>query len=630
MKIRAKLQVGTLIAVIASLVVLALLLWSLSRVRLQQDDISLYHQLVTDAFALNVLTDTYHDDPSPTTFSQWQSVYGSLTSRLGRVQIRGPLEKSYLAVFRRSHAQVKVLFSELASGLDPDGYQIAGDAREALRTQLAVQLRRMVTGATRLEEASQARIETSQWNTGLLVILSLVIMALAVGTTSYIVSRSVGKAIVSLSEGTRVIAAGELEHRVPVVGRDEIGQLSRSFNEMTERLKATHASLAGEIAERARMEENLRLAGAYNRSLIEASLDPLVTIDVRGKITDVNAATERATGFPRGELIGTDFSDYFTEPAKAREAYQLAFRECSVQDYPLDIRRRDGQVTPVLYNASVYRDEQGKVIGVFAAARDVTQLKRAEEELKVYTTKLEWSNRELQDFAFVASHDLQEPLRKIQAFSDRLRVKFGERLDEKGKDYLERMHSAAWRMQDLIQALLNLSRVTTKAEPFSLVDLNRLIGTVMNDLEARIEQTGALVEVADLPSLEADPNQMRQLFQNLIGNALKFHGKKKPHIRISADHPDSPAGMPPEGTPWHRILVEDNGIGFDEKYLDRLFTPFQRLHDRQAYEGTGMGLAICRKIMERHGGTITARSTPGKGTTFIVTLPSGQSKGGKA
>ena len=240
-------------------------------------------------------------------------------------------------------------------------------------------------------------------------------------------------------------------------------------------------------------------------------------------------------------------------------------------------------------------------------------------ELDEANTELERSNRELQDFAFVASHDLQEPLRKIQAFGDRLKTKHGPALNEEARDYLERMQNAARRMHTLINDLLAYSRVTTNAKPFIETDLGMIARDVLGDLEARVQQTGGRVELSELPTIQADPLQMRQLFQNLIGNALKFHrNDANPIIKVSGDTgPHSKTG--PNGR--CRITVEDNGIGFDEKYLDRIFTPFQRLHGRGEYEGTGIGLAVCRKIVERHGGTLTAISRPGEGATFVVTLP---------
>ncbi len=238
--------------------------------------------------------------------------------------------------------------------------------------------------------------------------------------------------------------------------------------------------------------------------------------------------------------------------------------------------------------------------------------KQAEEQLRLFNEKLQQSNRELQDFAYVASHDLQEPLRKVQAFADRLSTKYGDALEGSGLDYLERMRGAAERMQKLIQDLLTFSRVATKTQPFVSVNLDTVAREVLSDLEIAVEQSGATVELENLPLLDADPLQMRQLMQNLIGNALKFRRRDvAPLIKISAQTNDN----------FYRITVKDNGIGFDEKYLDRIFTVFQRLHGRAEYEGSGVGLAVCRKIAERHNGGITAQSVAGEGAVFIVSLP---------
>jgi len=250
--------------------------------------------------------------------------------------------------------------------------------------------------------------------------------------------------------------------------------------------------------------------------------------------------------------------------------------------------------------------------------REIAERRRAEELMSAFAAKLEESNRELQDFASVASHDLQEPLRKIQAFGDRLQARCAGALDEQGRDYLARMQNASGRMRALIDDLLTFSRVQTKGMPFLPVDLNSVARDVKIDLETRIQQTGGRVELGVLPTVHADPTQMRQLLQNLIGNGLKFHRQGAPPIvRVHAQ-----LGRPPGGdAEVCRLTVEDNGIGFDEKYTDRLFHVFQRLHGRSEYEGTGMGLAICKRIAERHGGTIAARSTPGQGARFIVALP---------
>jgi PAS domain S-box-containing protein len=270
------------------------------------------------------------------------------------------------------------------------------------------------------------------------------------------------------------------------------------------------------------------------------------------------------------------------------------------------------------------RDGSGNIIGSVSVVRDITEAKRMEEELRKSrdqlelrvrerTSELQLKNQELQDFAFVASHDLQEPLRKIQTFGNILVAKCSVSLDQISRDYLNRMQKAAGRMQNLLNSLLSYSRVTTKGAPMKKTELKRSVKEALSNLEILRGEKNAVVGIGDLPTVKADPVQMAQLFQNLIGNALKFHRDgEAPHIRIHAK----------EVGDAYEIYVEDKGIGFDEKYLDKIFLPFQRLHGRSSeYEGVGMGLAICKKIVERHDGKITARSQLGKGSTFVVTLP---------
>jgi light-regulated signal transduction histidine kinase (bacteriophytochrome) len=220
---------------------------------------------------------------------------------------------------------------------------------------------------------------------------------------------------------------------------------------------------------------------------------------------------------------------------------------------------------------------------------------------------------------------LQEPLRKIQAFGDRLKTKCDAVNLQEGRDYLDRMQSAAARMQALINDLLTFSRVISSQQPFVEVDLNTVIKGVLSDLEVRIEQTKAVLQVGVLPGIEADPLQMRQLFQNLISNALKFQpAGQQPVLEIHAEVIKGQFAGTPEEDPYAeqcQITIRDNGIGFEEKYLDKIFAVFQRLHGRNEFEGTGVGLAVCRRITDRHGGVITARSQLGQGATFIVTVP---------
>ncbi|HEX3014291.1 MAG TPA: PAS domain S-box protein [Methanobacterium sp.] len=366
-----------------------------------------------------------------------------------------------------------------------------------------------------------------------------------------------------------------------------------------------------DISERKEMEKELEFAGKYNRSLIEASLDPLVTIGPDGKITDVNKATELVTGYSRNELIGTDFSDYFTEPEKARNSYQEVFRKGLVINYPLEIKHKKGHITPVLYNASVYRDESGDVIGVFAAARDITERKKAEKLLKLKLEELARSNSELEQFAYVSSHDLQEPLRMIGSYLQLLQRRYNGKLDDKADKYIDFAVDGASRMQNLINDLLEFSRVTTRAKEFKFTDCEFVLKQVLSNLEVSIKENGAVISHDHLPTVMADSTQLSQVFQNLISNAIKFRSEKTPEINISAREE--------EGS-WI-FSVADNGIGIDPKHCERIFEVFKRLNKRRDYPGTGIGLSICKKIVERHGGHIWVESELGKGSIFYFTLP---------
>lgn len=248
---------------------------------------------------------------------------------------------------------------------------------------------------------------------------------------------------------------------------------------------------------------------------------------------------------------------------------------------------------------------------------------RVYELLKINMEKLERSSQELEYFAFSASHDMQEPLRKIQTFGDMILGKHAELVDDLGRDYLERMMNSARRMSDQVRGLLNYSRVNTTGKPFTPVDLTGTVREALAGMGQLVIESDAAFEIGDLPTLDADPVQMRLLFQHLIENALKFRSEKKPLIKIYANSVDNAerSGLR-TGTQYYDIFVEDNGIGFDERYLDRIFTLFRRLHGRSTYEGTGMGLPVCRRIVERHNGSITAKSALGQGATFIITLPS--------
>jgi PAS domain S-box-containing protein len=416
---------------------------------------------------------------------------------------------------------------------------------------------------------------------------------------------------------------------VPIIAKDEVLAvlIFLMFESREEDMRlvdfiSVAAAQLGSVIQRKKAEDQRRVASLYARNLIEASLDPLVTISSEGKIMDVNNATEVITGISREHLIGTDFSEYFTEPANARRGYQQVFSNGHVRDFPLSIRNISGNIIDVLYNATVYRDENGQILGVFAAARDISQVKQAEEEIRKLnaqleqrvierTRQLEAANKELEAFSYSVSHDLRAPLRSIDGFSQALLEDYGEVLDMQGKDYLARVRSASQRMSQLIDDMLVLSRVTRREMKRSAVDLSALANMIAAELVKT--QPQRLVEFNIAPGLivNGDAELLRAMLENLLGNAWKFTSKHETaKIELGVTEFDDKLSY----------FVRDDGVGFDMAYASKLFHAFQSLHSQTEFPGTGIGLATVKRIINRHGGSIWAESEAGKGATFYFNL----------
>ncbi len=466
---------------------------------------------------------------------------------------------------------------------------------------------------------------------------AVIVLLLANGVLSYRATRALIDANAGVAHSHEVLA--EIEATLSTVKDAETGQRGYLITGEEIYLEPYRAALAGIDRHIGRLKQ-LMVGNPVQQRWI-ARLDSLITD--RLAILNTGLSLRREQGFEaarqwtlagRGRETMADIRTHIDKMKNEGRGLLLRRIEESRQSgrkalVALAIETVLALFLVVLVSYLTRRDlrERERAARALRAAHD--GLERSVQER---TQELERSNRELQDFAFIASHDLQEPLRKIQAFGDRLRTKYGEALEVQGRDYLERMQNAARRMHRLINDLLSFSRVASKAQPFVPVALDKVAREVLGDLEARIEESGGHVEVGELPTVEADPLQMRQLLQNLIGNALKFHHPQQPprvQVRgaILAGSESAAEGTSTDGI--CQIAVEDNGIGIDEQYLDKIFTPFQRLHGRGEYEGTGMGLAVCRKIVERHGGSITFTGTPGTGTIFLVTLPLTHHEGGQ-
>jgi PAS domain S-box-containing protein len=376
-----------------------------------------------------------------------------------------------------------------------------------------------------------------------------------------------------------------------------------------------------DISQRKRAEEeHARLV-----AIIEATTDLVGIADAAGKFIYMNEACRQAAGLARHESVSLRLLADLQPAAAAAALTAVAIPhaiEHGTWSGETTFRRGDGEFAASLV-AIAHKSLRGELQYLSLVSRDISERQAQEQRLQEYTAQLERSNRELERFASVASHDLQEPLRKIQAFSGRVKQKLDPNLPDDGKDYLDRIQDAAKRMQNLINDLLMYSRIATAERKYVRVNLATVARQVLADLEFRIEETRGTVDIGALPTIEADPVHMRQLLQNLVANALKFHRPQVPPVvTITADvvRVDGPATEPA----MCRLMVADNGIGIESKYHERIFSIFERLHNRGAYEGTGVGLAVCRKIVEQHNGRIDVCSTPGEGTTFTILLPSAQ------
>jgi chemotaxis family two-component system sensor kinase Cph1 len=368
-----------------------------------------------------------------------------------------------------------------------------------------------------------------------------------------------------------------------------------------------------DISEQKRVEGRLKETSEYLESLIRYANVAIIVWDPDHRITRFNAAFEHLTGYMAWEVLGKPVSLLF--PPEARTSALFHIQRSAGGEYweavEIPILCKDGDVRIVLWNsANIYASDTTRVTATIAQGQDITERIHAEKDLRDYAKQLKRSNEDLERFAFIASHDLQEPLRNVISFSQLLSRRYYGRLNPDADEYIDYIVEGGKRMQALVSDLLEYSRVTTRPEAFRSTDSSEVLDTILQNLFSTIQGSGAVIESTPLPVIHADPAQLGMVFQNLITNAIKFHGPEPPHIHISAERVV-------DG--W-KFSVRDNGIGIDPAFYDRIFVIFQRLHTRDRYPGTGVGLAIVKKIIERHGGRIWVESEVGKGSTFYFTL----------
>ena len=388
--------------------------------------------------------------------------------------------------------------------------------------------------------------------------------------------------------------------------------------DLTERKKAEERQISDRL-ELEKANEDLRKSEERYHKMIEEVVDyAILALDKDGNVINWNKGAEKIKGYTREEIIGKNFRIFYTEGDRERglpdQLLAEAMKSGRVAHEGWRVRK-DGTHFWGSVVLTPLHDENRNIIGFSKVTRDLTEKKMADDRMLEYAARLELKNEELEQFAYVASHDIQEPLRKIIAFGDLLQLNHGTGLAEQGKDYVLRMQNASKRMMQLIDTLLTFSRVTKHAAPLKLTDLNEIVAQVVNDLDFTIKDKKARITIGRLPKIKGRPLQLQQLFQNLISNSLKFNESEIPEINITCDN------LKDNSEQDYRIHVKDNGIGFNSEFKEKIFESFQRLHGKAEYPGSGLGLAICKKIAEGHGGSITAESEEGKGADFIVRFP---------
>ncbi len=541
--------------------------------------------------------------------NRWRSEYVAFGEALSSFSVEGEREQALYSALQETWRGLGDVFEEVADSGGAVPTTVEGGGVPASWTQVAEVNRALVQDALDLsvllrnEKGSVERQNT-------LLVSSLVAVFAAFLLVSYLLNfRQVLVSIAALQEGTRAVGSGDLSFVLPAHGDDELGELGRSFNRMITDLRsltASRAELEAEVVRRREVEGRLRgslealeqkdteLVSAA--AFITESPFPLMRVDRSGAVLYTNPAGEGVL-----ECWGMAEGDRFSD------------RLCEETAIALDLgvtRELEARCRSILYSIAMVPVAGQEYVNLYFS--EITRRKQAEQTLEAQAERLRRSNEELERFAYVSSHDLQEPLRSVVSFSQLLERRYRGRLGPDADEYIGFIVEAGIRMQALIQDLLQLSRVSTRKGVPRPVESGVVLEDVLRDLSPAIEASKGTVEYGHLPRVTADPTQLGQVFANLVSNALKFHREGvPPQVRVSAE---------PNGGAW-RFSVEDNGIGIEPEYFDRIFVIFQRLHTRDEYEGTGIGLALVARIIELHGGRTWVDSCPGRGSTFFFTLP---------
>lgn len=572
----------------------------------------LFQQVSTGVFELTLLGHEVAEHPEGSRAArQWLHKHAQVGERLNGLLLQVGDEPGS-ARMQRGYEALGHLYRRLVARTEGVSDQIVHRRRERIVGQMLARAQALIADTSTLlvKLRQQQREEVLRVRIAVIVLVGM--GAILLGSLTVLVGRSVLEPLQLLRRGTERIGAGDLEHRVGSQVQDEVGDLARAFDRMTEQLKRVTASRA-ELEREIRAREQAEAREARFGRILNSSSNEIYVFDAETlHFTEVNEGARMNLGYRMEELRALTPLDIKPGHTAAEFAELLGpLREGERQSLLFETRhrRKDGTCYPVEVRLQLMHRERPPVF--VAVIQDISERQAARRAVEEANQRLEASNKELQDFAYLVSHDLQEPLRMVSSYLNLLERRYRDRLDQDAEDFIAFSVDGANRMSAMIEGLLQYSRVETQGAGFEVTDLEQRLAAALDNLQLGIEETGAEIERQPLPSVEADATQMERLFQNLIGNALKFRGAAVPHIGIHVQE---------RGEEW-LFSVSDNGIGMAPREADRAFTMFQRLCTREEYPGMGVGLAVCRRIVMRHGGRIWVESRPGEGATFLFTLP---------
>ncbi len=623
MQVKKRLRINVAVLVIAAFVIVIMLFLTLSRINRAMEKSDIASEILSSAFDRSTLRDDYLRNNNERAKVQWFARHEHIGRLLKAAseKFREADDKKTIDEMIKDQESTGKIFSGIVenrerAGSNTDSVILSQETENRMASQLSMRLYDKILFVRKLRESADRQLFSSLKLAGWSIVSFMAIIAAAVIINSSTINWIIADRMRRLRDGASVIGEGNLDYRIDIRGDDEFAELSGAFDAMTAKLRGAYHNLENEIAERRQKEEELLESEERLRRAQEIAHLGSWELDLVNNRLSWSDEVYRICGLQPQEF-GASYEAFLEavhpdDRAAVDAAYSGSLRD-GRDTYEIEhrlVRKSDGEVRIVHEKCEHIRDGAGRMIRSIGMVQDITERKRADEDLKKALSELERSNKELEQFAYVASHDLQEPLRMVASYVKLLEKKYKGQLDEKADQYIHFAVDGALRMQKLIEGLLAYSRIGRGGE-FTLVDTNEVFSHVVSNLSAALLESHAVITKDDLPRVSGDETQFMQLFQNLIGNAVKFRKPEVPPlVHVSAKR---------ERRNWV-FSVRDNGIGMDPAYANRIFLIFQRLHTREEYPGTGIGLALCKKIVERHHGRIWVESAPGEGAIFFFTI----------